>query len=45
MSVTRQYVDYVQDIADHAEKAMQFVRGVSFQDFADNEEKVFAAAG
>jgi uncharacterized protein with HEPN domain len=36
------FADYLQDIVDHAEKAMQFVRGVSFDDFADNEEKVFA---
>jgi uncharacterized protein with HEPN domain len=42
MSVKRVYTDYLQDIVDHAEKAMRFVRGVSFDDFCDNEEKVFA---
>jgi len=42
VSIARQYTDYVQDIVDHAEKALQFVRGISFDDFADNEEKVFA---
>ncbi len=38
----RAYADYLQDIVDHADKAMQFVRGVSFDDFGDNEEKIFA---
>ena len=42
MSAKRVYTDYLQDIVDHAEKAMRFVRGVSFDDFGDNEEKVFA---
>ncbi|MBI3788425.1 MAG: DUF86 domain-containing protein [Ignavibacteriales bacterium] len=38
----RAYADYLQDIVDHADKAMQFVRGVSFDDFGDNQEKIFA---
>jgi len=38
----RAYRDYLQDIIDHADKAMQFVQGVSFDDFGDNEEKIFA---
>jgi uncharacterized protein with HEPN domain len=42
MSAKRVYTDYLQDIVDHAEKAMRFVRGVSFDDFCDNEEKIFA---
>jgi len=42
MSAKRVYTDYLQDIVDYAEKAMRFVRGVSFDDFGDNEEKVFA---
>jgi uncharacterized protein with HEPN domain len=42
MSAKRVYTDYLQDIVDYAEKAMRFVRGVSFDDFGDNEEKIFA---
>ncbi len=42
MSAKRVYHDYLRDIVDHSEKAMQFVHGVTFDDFADNEEKVFA---
>ncbi|MBI5031970.1 MAG: DUF86 domain-containing protein [Chloroflexi bacterium] len=42
MSAKRVYIDYLQDIVDYAEKAMRFVQGVSYDDFADNEEKVFA---
>jgi uncharacterized protein with HEPN domain len=42
MSAKRVYTDYPQDIVDHAEKAMRFVHDVSFDDFCDNEEKVFA---
>jgi len=42
MSVKRVYTDYLQDIVDYAEKAMRFVQDVSFDDFGDNEEKIFA---
>lgn len=42
MSSKRQYADYVQDIVDHVDKAMRFVHGLSYDDFAENEEKVFA---
>jgi uncharacterized protein with HEPN domain len=42
MSAKRVYTDYLQDIVDYAEKATRFVRGVSFDDFGDNEEKIFA---
>lgn len=42
MSAKRVYTDYLQDIVDYSEKALRFVRGVSFDDFGDNEEKVFA---
>lgn len=42
MSPKRQYGDYLQDIVNYADKAMQFVRGVGLDEFADNEEKVFA---
>ncbi len=42
MKTQRVYHDYVRDIIDHAEKAMRFVHGVTFDDFGDNEEKIFA---
>jgi len=42
MSTRRVYTDYLQDIVDYAEKAMRFVEDVSFDDFGDNEEKIFA---
>lgn len=42
MSPKRLYHDYLRDILDYSEKAMRFVQGVSFDDFGDNEEKIFA---
>ncbi len=42
MKPKRLYSDYLLDIVDHSEKAMRFLRGVSFDDFQDNEEKTFA---
>jgi len=42
MSAKRVYTDYLQEIVDYAEKAMRFVQNVSFDDFGDNEEKIFA---
>jgi uncharacterized protein with HEPN domain len=42
MSAKRVYADYLQDIVDYAEKAMRFMQDVSFDDFGDNEEKIFA---
>ena len=38
----REYRDSLQDSVDYAEKAMQFVQGIRFDDFGDNEEKIFA---
>lgn len=38
----RAYADYLQDIIDYTEKAMQFMQGVSFDAFGDDEEKVLA---
>jgi uncharacterized protein with HEPN domain len=38
----RDYTDYLQDILDHAGKAMRFIQGISYDDFSDNEEKVYA---
>ncbi len=42
MSSKRVYTDYLNDIFNYAEKAQQFVQGVSFQEFQRNEEKIFA---
>ena len=42
MSSNRLYEDYFRDMVDHAEKAMRFVHAVSFEDFQDDEEKIFA---
>jgi uncharacterized protein with HEPN domain len=42
MSAKRDYTDYLQDIVDHAEKAMRFVHGVTLDEFGDNEEKIYA---
>ena len=42
MSSKRLYGDYLRDILDYSEKAMRFVQGVNFDDFCDDEEKVFA---
>jgi uncharacterized protein with HEPN domain len=39
---SRVYSDYLQDIVIYSEKALQFVQGIRFDDFGDNEEKVFA---
>ena len=42
MNSNRLYEDYFRDMADYAEKAMRFVHGVSFEDFQDDEQKIFA---
>ena len=42
MKAKREYVDYVRDILDAAEKAQVFVAGIDFEAFQANDEKVFA---
>ena len=42
MSMERTYLDYLEDILDAAEKAEQFVRGMTFESFARDEKTVFA---
>jgi uncharacterized protein with HEPN domain len=42
MKSQRDYADYLQDMLDAAQKARRFVEGVDFEDFATNDEKVFA---
>ena len=42
MKPKREYVDYLRDILQAAEKAEQFIEGVSLEEFQANDEKVFA---
>ena len=38
----RSSADYLNDILDAAEKAVRFVSGLTFEEFRDNDEKVYA---
>jgi uncharacterized protein with HEPN domain len=38
----RSYIDYLNDIRDACEKAARFVSGLTFEQFRDNDEKVYA---
>lgn len=42
MKPKREYIDYLQDMVEAADKAAQFVKDVDFEAFCKNEEKVFA---
>jgi len=42
MKSSREYTDYLQDILDAVTKAGQFIKGVDFETFRANDEKVFA---
>lgn len=42
MSPFRVYRDYLHDILDAAEKADGFLRGVSYPEFSQNTEKIYA---
>jgi uncharacterized protein with HEPN domain len=42
MRPERIYVDYLRDIRDHAQKAVDFMQGVSGDDFLRDEKTVFA---
>ena len=42
MKPKRQYADYLSDILDSVQKARRFLKGVKFDAFAANDEKVFA---
>lgn len=39
---TREYEDYLRDMLDAAVKARRFVENVTFDDFAVDDEKIFA---
>ena len=38
----RSSTDYLNDIRDASEKAARFVNGLTFEQFRDNDEKVYA---
>ncbi|GIV63973.1 MAG: hypothetical protein KatS3mg045_1312 [Bellilinea sp.] len=42
MSGERVYLDYVQDMLESAQKAQEFVRGMSYDEFAVDEKTQFA---
>lgn len=42
MKPKRVYTDYLRDMVEYAEKAERFVRGVEFEDFQNDEQKVLA---
>ena len=42
MKSRREQVDCLRDMLEAADKALQFVAGVAFEDFARNDEKVYA---
>ncbi len=42
MKPKREYLDYLHDILDAVEKVSQFVKGVDFEAFKNNNEKIFA---
>jgi len=42
VSEKRIYLDYLEDILDATEKALTFVEGMSWEDFADDTKTAFA---
>jgi uncharacterized protein with HEPN domain len=42
MSPQREYLDYLNDIVDAMGKVQRFIAGVSYDEFAENEEKIYA---
>ena len=42
MSPRRLYADYLRDIVENAERAMQFVEGMTEQEFLRDEKTIFA---
>lgn len=42
MTSDRVYLDYLEDLLDALQKAEQFVAGMSFEEFAEDEKTVFA---
>ncbi|MGB8646929.1 MAG: DUF86 domain-containing protein [Anaerolineae bacterium] len=42
MKRQRVYADYLHDIVEYSNKAMQFIQGIDFAAFQEDEEKTFA---
>ncbi len=42
MKREREIVDFVKDIVDSMEKAMEFVEGMSYEEFAQDKKTIFA---
>ena len=42
MSHPRVYLDYIRDMLESAEKALQFVEGMKFEEFVEDEKTVYA---
>jgi len=42
MSHPREYLDYVRDMLDNAEKAISFMEGMTFEQFTKDEKTVYA---
>lgn len=42
MTRTREFLDYLEDILDAAEKIGQFTAGMTFEQFADDEKTIYA---
>ena len=42
MSHPRVYLDYIRDMLESAEKALQFVEGMKFEEFVKDEKTVYA---
>lgn len=40
--MTREFLDYVEDIADAIQKARSFCSGMTFQSFAEDEKTIYA---
>ena len=42
MSRGRVYLDYILDMSDSTEKALEFVRGMEYSEFSEDEKTQFA---
>ena len=42
MSHQRVYLDYIRDMLENAEKALRFVKEMSFKEFAEDERTIYA---
>ena len=42
MSPRRVYLDYIRDMLENAEKALLFVEGMKFEEFAEDEKTIYA---